>query len=983
MKKVDLFFLLIGCLLSWTKLSAQTTDHALGELIVQLQPETDPQRWALNWSQFAGRPTSIRLQDRLSPSLNIHLFHFDHGNANELRLLSSIRRDPAVIAAQFNHFIDMRETTPDDPFFDRQWQYINLGIDGGVENADLDMDLAWDITTGGLTADGDSIVVCVIDDGLNIKHEDVAGNLWINHAEIPDNGLDDDLNGYVDDYYGWNVLQDNDELESGATHGTSVSGIIGAVGNNNIGVSGVNWNVKLMVIKNNNNTTEALVIKAYSYPLIQRIRYNETNGQEGAFVVATNTSWGLDNGFPEDAPIWCGLYDSLGVHGILNVGATANKNVDVDIDGDLPTTCTSDYLISVTNLDWNDEKIPNAGYGALSIDLGAHGQDVFTTTRTSYGLFNGTSSATPHVTGAIALLYSAPCPALMAVAKSDPAGAALLIRDYILNYTTPNASLEDITVTGGRLNVYNSLDALMDNCQDCQPPTSVNPRDITDVTASINWINNDSITQVDLRYRISGTQNWTEVTDVASPLQLNDLLACTDYEFQIKAYCGDEELEYSGSRTFKTDGCCEAPEPVLATNISGTSALMTWPSVLAADQYIFRWRESGAANWQEITTTLESVPLTGLSSCTNYDYQLLLNCSGDRTASSPVLSFNTLGCGVCRETDYCDPGAYDATGEWIARVKLGTLDNVSEGNSGYGDFTTLDPPFIEQSETYDILLKADFPDQSYSEYFLVWIDFNQDGVFVSEELVYDPGQTTKDSLIGQITIPENAKLGNTRMRVAMRFQQASTPCSQFGANVFGEVEDYCLEIIPATNCPLPSALDTISVTHDEAQLSWTAAEGISDYNVRYRPLDSNNWNTIPVSDTTVTLTSLEQCTSYEAQIQSDCGATQSIFLGNLPFDTDCLDAVNEPELIQQWKVFPNPVRERLTVSWDLAERRTNELQIQILSTSGQVLFQRMEAAVSGKQQTVIPTQDLPAGLYLVQLLDGQRVLAVEKVVKLR
>jgi hypothetical protein len=699
-------------------------------------------------------------------------------------------------------------------------------------------------------------------------------------------------------------------------------------------------------------------------------------------VVATNASWGRDNGFAEDAPVWCGLYDSLGVHGILSVGATANKNIDVDVDGDLPTTCPSDYLIAVTNIDRNDEKVAGAGYGVESIDLGAYGQEAYTTTRSAYGVFNGTSSATPHVSGAIALLYAAPCPTLMAIAKSDPAGAALLIRDYILDQAVPNTSLEGITVTGGRLNIHASLQALMDNCGDCQPPTSVNPRNISDVSAEINWITNDSISRVDLRYRILGTSAWTEATDVVSPLSLENLLACTDYEFQIKTYCGEDVLDYSGSRTFKTDGCCEAPEPILASDITETSAIISWPSVLAADQYILRWRESGNEAWQEVTTALETVPLTELNTCTFYDYQLSLNCSDDRTAISPVLSFSTLGCGVCRESDYCDPGSYDATGEWISRVKIGTLDNESGENNGYGQFTELEAPFIEQSGTYDILLKAGFSEQSYSEYFLVWIDYDQDGVFVSEELAYDPGMTTKDSLIGQISIPENAKLGNTRMRVAMRFQQASGPCSQFGGNVFGEVEDYCVEIIPATNCPVPSAMDTVFVNSDEMQLSWSPGADVSDYNVRYRPLNTDDWNALSVSDTTLIISGLEPCTSYEAQVQSDCGVTESIFLGNLLFDTDCLNAVNEPELISAWKVFPNPVREQLTVSWDLAERPSGKLAVQILSTNGKVLFYREEMAASGRQQIAVPTQELPAGLYLLQLMDDRRILAAEKVVKI-
>jgi hypothetical protein len=982
MKKVYLFFLLICGLFGQTPLSAQLTDHLLGEMLIQLKPGTDAARWSSNWSEFAGRPTLFRIQDHISTPLYIWRFHFDHTQVNELRFLSTIRRDEAVIAAQFNHFIEPRTTIPDDPSFDRQWQYINPGGEEGVEDADLDMEQAWDIATGGITVDGDTIVVCVIDDGVDIDHEDLVENLWINHAEIPDNGIDDDLNGYIDDYRGWNIFQDNDDINPGGSHGTPVAGIIGAVGNNSLGVSGVNWAVKVMVVKNNNNTSEAALIEAYSYPLIQRMRYNTSNGTEGAFVVATNTSWGLDNGMAEDAPIWCGLYDSLGVHGILNCAATVNKNFDVEIQGDLPTTCPSDYLLSVTNLDRSDEKVTSAGFGTTSIDLGAYGENVYTITNSGgYGIFKGTSSATPHVAGAVALMYSAPCPTLMAITKSDPQAAALIIRQYLLDGVSPNASLQDITVTGGRLNVYNSMLLLMDGCQDCQPPTSVNPKNILDTSTDITWISNDSITRVDLRYRLAGTGNWNENLDVQSPFPLTDLLACAEYEFQIRTYCGEEVLPYSGSRFFKTDGCCEAPEAIRAQDLTGSSAVISWPAVLAADQYILRLREQGESDWTEITTAITTVPLNELDICTTYEYQLALNCSEERTATSPIMTFQTLDCGVCREGEYCSPGSYDASGEWIARVSIGTLDNRSGSDDGFGNFTGVEAPLLEQGDTYDIQLTAGFLAQSFGEYFRVWIDFNQDAIFSNSEIVLDPGMTTKDSLRGQISIPADALTGNTRMRVVMRFQNAVSPCSQFGGNVFGEVEDYCINIVPATDCDLPTVFDTVYVAGTEAQLTWHPAGGAVAYNVRYRRLNSFNWYDLSTTDTTATIKGLTPCVAYEAQIRTDCGETQSIYLGNLLINTPCVTSIQEPKAVSDWNVFPNPVRDELTVRWEQLELSSNNTGIQLLTPSGQVVINQTIATGLGRQQVKLSTADLPSGLYLLRLLDGRRVLATEKVVK--
>jgi hypothetical protein len=121
-------------------------------------------------------------------------------------------------------------------------------------------------------------------------------------------------------------------------------------------------------------------------------------------------------------------------------------------------------MIAVTNTNINDVKVTQAGYGLETIDLGAPGQGTFTTSETSYGGFGGTSGATPHVTGTIALLYSAPCQELADLAISDPQLAAEIVRGIVLNNVDPNESLEGITVTGGRLNVNNSMEDLMDRC---------------------------------------------------------------------------------------------------------------------------------------------------------------------------------------------------------------------------------------------------------------------------------------------------------------------------------------------------------------------------------------------------------------------------------------------------------------------------------------------------------------------------------------
>jgi hypothetical protein len=193
-----------------------------------------------------------------------------------------------------------------------------------------------------------------------------------------------------------------------------------------------------------------------------RKKYNDTDGSEGAYIVALNMSFGSSGKFAdEDFPIMCALVDSLGTVGILSVGAGPNDNINIDEVGDLPNDCKSNYLIGVTNSDESDQLVSNAGYGPINIDLSAPGDGTTTTKRAdSYVSFGGASAAAPYVTGTVALLYAAACDQFVSLSKMDPGNAALLIRQSILESVTPSLSLEGKMTTGGRLNLFQALELL-------------------------------------------------------------------------------------------------------------------------------------------------------------------------------------------------------------------------------------------------------------------------------------------------------------------------------------------------------------------------------------------------------------------------------------------------------------------------------------------------------------------------------------------
>lgn len=968
-------------LLAITPVWSQRLDHVQGEILVQLRPGANIHSLGSLSSSLAPSQTSFQIRRQIQP-FPIWVCTFDFASVHERDLLEELRRNPLVEHAQFNHFLDKRSTIPNDPLFFRQWQYINTGQSGGRPGADLDMELVWDITQGGVTKTGDTIVICVIDEGLDLSHEDFGTNRWVNREEVPGNRIDDDGNGYVDDYLGWNTLYNNDNINVDVNHGTPVSGIIGAKGNNGVGVAGVNWNVKLMIVAGGIGL-ESEAIAAYAYPLIQRRRYNASNGREGAFVVATNASWGADFGDPDDFPLWCGLYDTLGAAGILNVAATADKEIDVDVQGDMPTACPSDYLIAVTTSDDSGKRARGFGFGATTIDLATYGEETFTTaTGNRYGPFGGTSAAAPHVTGAIGLLYANDCPTLMAVAQSDPGAAARLVKKYLLQSVTPEPTFEGRTLTGGLLNIYQALDQLLADCSSCPPPTSLDVSQVTDQEASLRWQINDSIRQVDLRWRQVGSSEWQLVRNPLTSFRLTGLSACTDYEFQIRAYCRKEQLDFSPSRIFRTDGCCDPPSRLRLSSFNDRTAVVQWQGLLAANQYRLRIRRRGEEEWKEYLTGRTIHFFNNLDPCTEYEVVIQTICTGGPTDYAPPLMFRTLGCGACLDLIYCRPQFINSSAEWIAQVSLNTLEYSSGSNNGYGDFTGMATTELVAGQSYPIRLQAGFAGLDQFEYFLVWIDLNQNGYFEDQELVFDPKGVTRNSVSGTVAIPANSSLGSTRMRVAMRYFRPGGPCT-FLDQGYGEIEDYCVTIVKqSTPCQGTVALAATVVSGSTVDLKWTDQAGPGrTYQLRYRRRNTLDWQHIDATGSAIQLSTLERCTDYEVQIKPVCEGILGVFSPSVFFKTGCSTAVSEPATaIVEAGVYPNPAHKSASVRVSLRTPQSS-LHLILYSVNGRRLWEKEYMLSTGEHEVPLDLTGLPPGVYFLCLMPEQGRTHVLRILK--
>ncbi|HWQ65184.1 MAG TPA: S8 family serine peptidase [Methanospirillum sp.] len=360
--------------------------------------------------------------------------------------ISEYAKQPEVLYAEADHLISLspNETadsvssspsssssssvTPDDPGYSLQWGLHNTGQSPfyGTVGADIDAPVAWNTTTGS------SVVIAVVDTGVDYTHEDLAANIWTNSGEIAGNGIDDDGNGYIDDVRGWNFYSSTNDPMDDNGHGTHCAGIIAAVGNNNAGVTGVNWKAKIMPLKFLNSAGSG-----YTSDAISAILYAN---KMGAKVISN--SWG-------GSGVSRSLKDAIDASSAVVVCAAGNDGEDIDTTPLYPASYNSSNIIAVAATDYNDNLATFSNYGAKSVDIAAPGVKIRSTYKDGqYAYLSGTSMATPYVSGVAALIS--------AVNSSLSSNE---IKAKILDSADTTSSLKGKVVSNGRLNAANAVEA--------------------------------------------------------------------------------------------------------------------------------------------------------------------------------------------------------------------------------------------------------------------------------------------------------------------------------------------------------------------------------------------------------------------------------------------------------------------------------------------------------------------------------------------
>jgi len=386
---------------------AQLAEHKPGEVIIKFKNIADEE---------VVRTLSNVGITVLKQFGTLGVYHCDTGGKSVSQAIKECEADPNVVYAEPN-YIYRRFVEPNDPQFS---QLYGMTI--------TDSPAAWDIQTG-----SKSVIVGVIDTGVDWDHEDLGDNIWTNTAEIPSNNTDDDGNGFVDDVRGWDFKNDDNNPDDDNDHGTHVSGTIGAVGNNGVGVVGVNWQVSIMPLKFLGGDGSGSLDDALGC-----ILYGVNNGAK-----VLSNSWG-GGGFSQS------LEDAIQFandNGVLFIAAAGNESRDNDSFPSYPANYEVPNVISVAASTSSDNLASFSNRGRNTVHLAAPGQDIRSTTKgNTYNTFSGTSMATPHVSGAAALIWA-----------QFPGLSMAQIKMRILGGVDRVASFSDATSTGGRLNVNNSI----------------------------------------------------------------------------------------------------------------------------------------------------------------------------------------------------------------------------------------------------------------------------------------------------------------------------------------------------------------------------------------------------------------------------------------------------------------------------------------------------------------------------------------------
>ncbi len=557
------------------------------------------------------------------------------------------KNDPNVEYAEPNYILHISETIPNDTDFGQQWDLRNTGqFANGTPGADIKAPEAWDITKG-----SSSIIVAVIDTGIDYNHSDLVGNIWTNSGEIPNNGIDDDGNGYIDDWRGWNfVSSDNNPMDDNG-HGTHVAGIIGAVGNNGTGIAGLMWNVKLMALKFLNSDGEGTIadaIGAIQYAVAKGAKIINASFGGSAY---SNTLYDAINSANSAGILFMAAAGNGG--GLFCDSGIGNNN---DLSPCYPASYNLPNIISVAATDQNDNRATFSNFGLNSVHVAAPGVYILSTVQTSltptgYQFMSGTSMSAPHVSGLAGLLYSY-------YTSFTPSQ----IRATILRYVDVLPTLNGWIQTGGRINAYKAVSSLL-------TPTNLNATAASPSNISISWTDNATGEDGYKIERKTGSGSYNQMTTSAANTTSyadSGLTDGTTYTYRVRAY-NTIPADSFYSNEASTATLLNPPTGLTATAASTSQVNLAWTDNSQTEEgYKIERKPQGGTSYTQIASVGPNVTTytdsSGLSPSATYSYRVMaFNTAAGNSSYSNEASVTTLsppgqsssngggGCSVARQ----------------------------------------------------------------------------------------------------------------------------------------------------------------------------------------------------------------------------------------------------------------------------------------------------------------------------------------------
>ena len=820
-----------------------------------------------------------------------------------------------------------------DPRYDEQWHYNNTGQTGGTEDADIDLPEAWEVETG-----NSNVIVAIEDQGVDYDHPDLKGNMWVNEGETPNNGVDDDNNGYVDDYYGYNFGDDQGSISPG-DHGSHTGGTVAAETNNSTGVAGIaggtgnDDGVRIMSAQVFGNSSNGGFAEAFTYSADMGAHVSQNSWGGGGESQSINDAidYFIANGGSSGSPMEGGVV----------VIAAGNSDVS---SGASTWPAQYEKAIAVAATNHNDVRSYYSNYGSW-VDISAPGgetnsatqEGVLSSNNGGYQFMQGTSMACPHVSGVAALIVS----------KFAGDITPSEVRSKLINNTDP---IDDLNpnysgqLGSGRLNAYAALTG-----DSSEPPSDASFCTSKGNDASYEWISEVTVGSFTNSSEGAGYTDFTNKTVELNAGQSYDITLTPGFSDSSYDEYWKVWIDYNNDTTFSSDElvydagslsssavsgtinvpsdvsgvkrmrvsmkyngeqtACEtfdygevedynvnitsgstdteaptAPTNLASSNVTESSVDLTWDASsdnVGVDHYTV-FKDGNSVG----TTSNTSYSVTGLNAATTYTFTVKAEDAASNVSDpSNAIDVTT----ESSSASYCSSKGEDASYEWIDAVQIGAFTNNSGGDGGYADYTgqTVE---IAAGATHDITLTPGFSDNSYQEYWKIWIDFNGDKEFTSDELVYDAGSTSSSEVTGTIDIPSDAS-GSTRMRVTMKYDGEPTACESFS---YGEVEDYTVSFTDGgsddTEAPTaPTNLASSNVTESSVDLTWDASSdnvGVDHYTIFK---DGSSVGT--TSNTSYSVTGLSAATTYTFTVKAEDAA------GNVSSASNAIDVTTNESTV--------------------------------------------------------------------------------------